>query len=1006
MRISIYHLILVFSLFSYHCIGQSENYFQQALTYDLDATIDDKDHSLSADFKINYTNNSGQALSYIIIHLWANAYSDKSSDFTKQLVDLGDRSFYFAKPDQMGGYQNIFFVSEGDTLSFENWEGKPDVIKLNLPKILPTGKTITITGDYRLRIPESFSRMGRGDSSYQISQWYPKPAVFDHNGWHPMPYLQFGEYYSEFAQYSVRITCPADYVVAATGRLRTKKEREVLLAMAKDSTSYPSVQGMKTLHYTAENVHDFAFFMDKRWLVEKEELLIQDRPVEAWSFYTPRNKNDWKGSAFKVARAIEFLSEKVGAYPYPHATAVDGVLSVGGGMEYPMITLIGEVAGSKMLDQVIAHEVTHNWFYGILASNERRYPWMDEGPTSYYEKRYMDEFYPDDKKRGFLPTNHSGYTETELGYLLESRRAMDMPSDLHSEKYDELAYGISAYAKPQLALSLLEAYYTKERLDQAFKDYYDRFGFRHVQPEDLQQSLEQTLDDDLGWWFKGVIGSRGITDYCIHKVRSGEHGSDIQIRNKGSVAAPIILGNDKGEISVFPGIKHDTIISVKHDGESGTWEIDPGRKTLDAYDHNNVYRTNSLFSRLEPLSVKFVPGIPAREKSYLYMYPVTGWNQFDHWMTGVHISNMGLLPKKFSFQLTPLYSFTENELSGLGRMYYNHRVREGSLRNIQIGVEGRRFNHRDARGTDDVMSYSKVGPFITLKLMGDRKRQVHHDIHYRWENLWEEIPIYNDIGEYLGASDDERSRHYLSYQYGRHGGLHPQHLLVELEYGKYDVFRMERSNEYLRLGVTGEKDWFYGKLNKIKARAFVGVFLYNDARESNSINTSLARRSFGLTYEAHNDFYDEMFLGRTAQSGFLSRQVGLREGGFKTAFTPPERSNIANSNDWIASVNLIADLPGESIALSLFKPFLDLGYYSPQTPGGAEDPDPFLWSTGISLHLMSGVFQFHLPLLNSSNINDQLDLAGQDQLWKRISFTFSFQPNQFYHFLENTRLNF
>jgi len=993
----------------YQGLSQQQEYFQQKTDYNIQVNLDDQKHLLEVDLEMTYTNQSPQELSSIIMHLWANAYGDKGSDFGNQMNNFGNRSFYFAKEDELGGYQDVNFYIGDASLTYENFEGHVDIIKLKLPQILKSGESIRINCSYYLKIPANFSRLGRSIDSYQICQWFPKPAVFDHDGWHPFPYLHLGEFYSEFGNYKVEISIPSEYVVASTGQLKTESELIRYNEMAKLKSDYccPSRE-VKTLLFEAEGVHDFAFFLDKNWLIEKEVYRKDNNAdIDCWSFYRPDNKDAWEGSAKYVKNSIEFLSKHVGEYTYPQATAVDGDLSVGGGMEYPMVTIIGDVGEGKNVNNVIAHEVFHNWFYGMIASNERDFPFLDEGPTSYYEGRYMDHYYPQDStKNAILPTNHSERSESAMSYIFEARRGMDQPSNLHSNQYDEMGYGISAYTKPQSAFQLLEAYYSKGKVDQAFQLYYQKFANKHVGPYDLLKCLELVLDDDLNWWYDQVIGSSEISDYCIHHAKRNGDSITLTIKNNGKVASPIILGDDENNLYKVEGHTGKRKVTVHAKSKSESWTIDPNTKTLDLNNHNDTYFSHRLLPKIEPLKLRFLPGFPAKDKTDIYLYPVLGWNQYDHWMAGLHINNFGLLPRNWNYQLTPMYSFAENELSGHGKIYYNHFFRDKGRRMIQMGVESQKYNFKNVAETNDAMSYIRFSPFITFKWHGDRVKQIHHDLHFKAERVWEERAEY--IGsEFAGTKFEKFDRYYMAYQYGRHGALHPYHINTGLEYSNYQFDKDSPENQYVRFTASAEVDLYYNEHSRVFVRGFFGVFLYNDQRESNSINNGLTRRSLGLSYSNYIDFYEETFLGRNATDGLLSRQVALKEGGFKTAFTSPFASGIGSSNDFIASVNISADLPGEFLVWKLLQPFFDIGYFSDagSISKSPEFKDQLIWSSGLTLNLMSGIVQFHMPIFNSTNVNDALEMAGQKNPWERISFTLNLKPDKVYNILENTRFN-
>ncbi len=214
-----------------------------------------------------------------------------------------------------------------------------------------------------MKIPDGkFSRLGHTGQAYYITQWYPKPAVFDANGWHAMPYLTLGEFYSEFGSFDVTITLPANYVVGATGILAECRGSELHERTAAGYRAFgevanafpPSSAKTKTLCTSHRiNVHDFAWFADKRFIVRKSEVALptSGRTVTTWALFTPKNAKLWNDAVNYVNESVQFYSQWVGDYPYDACTAVDGTISAGGGMEYPMITIIGNMNTPKVLGQ-------------------------------------------------------------------------------------------------------------------------------------------------------------------------------------------------------------------------------------------------------------------------------------------------------------------------------------------------------------------------------------------------------------------------------------------------------------------------------------------------------------------------------------------------------------------------------------------------------------------------------------------------------------------------------
>ena len=239
-----------------------------------------------------------------------------------------------------------------------------------------------------------------------------------------------------------------------------------------------------------------------------------------------------------------------GDYPYNHCSAVDGTIAAGGGMEYPNITVIGQMGNPFLLEQVIMHEVGHNWFYGILASNERQHPWMDEGMNSFHELRYMRKKYPKyNTVNEILPKeiiklfNLKDYTNkqitAELIYFLNATTATDQPIELTSEKYTSLNYGGIVYSKTAIAFDYLMAYLGEEMMNKCMKTYFETWKFKHPYPKNVKNIFERVSGKDLSWFFDDLIKTTKKIDYSLEKIKKENNEIIVTIKNKGEINSPV-----------------------------------------------------------------------------------------------------------------------------------------------------------------------------------------------------------------------------------------------------------------------------------------------------------------------------------------------------------------------------------------------------------------------------------------------------------------------------------
>lgn len=993
-----------------------QNYFQQEVHYTIRAELDDRRHTLQAHIRMEYVNHAPEALTEIRMHLWANAYKNRSTAFCRQKLREGSSRFYFAPDSTFGFFENLDFRVNDRPLNWRYDPENPDIAVLDLPEPLPPGGRMVIETPFLLKIPASFSRLGHVGTSYQMTQWYPKPAVYDARGWHAMPYLDMGEFYSEFGSFDVQITLPDNYVVGATGVLQTasewafleKKEaetraeierREHLLSKGERMTSRgvlipPSSAGTKTLRFTAGNVHDFAWFADKRFFVLRDTArLASGRTVDCWAMFTGQQFDLWKKGAFYVRRAVEFYSQNVGDYPWPHATAVQSALSAGGGMEYPMITVIGYTDNGKSLDEVITHEVGHNWFYGILGSNERDHPWLDEGLNSYYEARYMKQHYvagggmSDFLPRWAFDPVRSGSVE-ENACLLLAREGADMPPDTHSDDFFTIAYGVQTYMKPAICLEWLERSLGKTRFDQTMQAYFQAWKFRHPYPEDLRAAW-QSAGVEADWFFEAMQTRRHF-DPALTRVHRTDTGFDLTVKNRGTLAAPYSISALRDGRPVltrwYPAPLEKTTVVHFPQVDADQFVLDYERAALDLNRHNNTRRVSSLLPGLEPLRVRALALAEQPDRTELGILPWVGWNNYDKTSLGLLLYNPPFPPRRFQYFLFPGYGLGSGHFTGMADVRYRIVPR------TTVGVSARTATYDHNRADDYRLRYYRLVPSLRFRL-GGGSPSFEHDLTLRTIIIGKEEPEFDVTGDFLKKKWQHATIHEARYEARQHALPNPYRLVAAVE-GQYFDNPFARKAYYLRTSLEWNQQFFYARERKVTARFFGGYFLFNSQRRRSVSRNILfgdgSRASFALNPQGFNDYrFDQVFFGRSNDEGFFSRQVSQTEGGFKTAFGAPYAQVIGNSNNFILALNLRADLPGR-LPLGLpLKPYFDIGYFDDATALGAGRPlsERLLWSGGFLLEFFKGSLEVYFPIASAKPLNDLYAETSGGNYLNRISWS-------------------
>lgn len=996
---SIASLILI--LFSNFLSAQS--YFQQEVNYTISVKLDDVKNELKADESIEYINNSPNTLTSIYMHLWPNAYKDHTTALAKQFLEDGNTKYYFAKDDEHGYIDQIDFKINGQPAKWELLKDSIDICKLFLNEPLKSGSKITITTPFHVKIPSGkFSRLGHIDQSYQITQWYPKPAVYDGNGWNYMPYLNQGEFYSEFGSFDVSITLPKNYVLGATGDLEDgEKEREWLNQKIKETEAITSFDSKdmafpksdsvtKTLRFKQSKVHDFAWFCDKRYHVLKGEVMTPhtNHKVTTWVMFTNDEGNLWKNSIAYMNDAIHYYSLWNGDYPYNNCTAVDGTISAGGGMEYPNITVIGSAQSAFELESVIMHEVGHNWFYGMLGSNERIHPWMDEGINSFNELRYIRTKYPDKKLvdvknsigKLFDLNRYKHKSEYELVYSLSAAKNDDQPIELPAYDYTELNYGGIVYSKTAIVFDYLMAYIGEKEMDKAMQQYFDEWKFKHPQPKDLRKIVEQSTGKNLGWFFDDLINSTKKLDYKIAFANKNPDGTwDIGVKNTGEINGPVFI----------QGIKNKKIVGeIIYDGFEGKQALNFPPADVDYFKidyledmpeinrNNNTIRTKGLFKKTEPLKLQFLGSIDNPDKTQLFWTPVAGWNNYNQFMFGLAFHNMTIPQKKFEFQLMPMYSHNTKDIAGYGKMIYNIFPKGNEFQRISLGVTGTRYAYSN-KPFD--MKFNKIAPELSIEFKkSDPRKQLKHVLRYRnisiikddYERSFEPVPpVYSRSTIYKNFND-------LSLIVTNNGAVNTFSMNTNYQQGD----GMDKISTTLNYSYK-----FQNKNKSFDIRLFAGSFINTTAADAGLYRFRLSGQ------RGYQDYlYDNIYLGRSETDGLLANQFTETDGGFK--FYSP----LGQTSKWIAAVNLKSSLGNAKIPLNLYA---DIG----TTENDGLVNEKVLFDAGVCISLPKNIFEIYFPMFISQDFQNYKDANGL-KYYETIRFILNLNLLNPFDFIRNFSL--
>jgi Peptidase family M1 domain len=922
------------------CYAQNK-YWQQQVNFTIDVSLNDVEHTLTGYEKIDYTNNSPDTIFFIWFHLWPNAFKNDKTAYSDQVLQNGSTDFYFSNAEKKGYINQLEFKQQGNVCATQEHPQHQDIIKVILPQPLPPNKSCKIETPFFVKLPYTFSRLGHVDQSYQITQWYPKPAVYDKEGWHEMAYLNQGEFYSEIGDYNVQITLPKNYLVASTGQLQNAEEEKILQERYYNKITYtpsdwkvknkkseskygspPSSKETKTISYSQKNIHDFAWFADKRFNIKKDTLTLQSgRIIDVFNYYFSSESNAWQNSMNYTKTAIQSKSKLVGEYPYDVVSVVEDASDKGGGMEYPTITLLSSGGSPEALASIIFHEVGHNWFYGILANNEKQHPWMDEGLNTYYDNRHSEENINQTSKNSapkFIKNRIPLQLEaTILQNIITAKR--DQPIATAASIFSENNYNYIPYTKAGDWVKLLATTMGEKIFDTAMHQYFLQWQFKHPSPIDFNTAMQNASDKNLDTIFS-----------LLHK---------------------------KGNLIPTKKIKKIRLTSF--------------------FNFNNTDKFN-----------------------YISIAPIIGFNFYDKLMLGALIHNYSLIPSKFQFFIAPLFAKASNQFNATGKMSYTNFLGKSNNK-IIYSIAGNSFSndkYTDSTNTNNYLQFFKIVPSVKIIFPNKNPRSlIEKYVQWKLFLIQEQGLIYKRDPvtqiENIEVVKTNRYINQLKLGISNARALYPYNGDLQIDQG----------DNFIRAGATGNYFFNYPKGGGLNLRMFVGKFFYTSPKTYiKQFQTDIYHLNLSGPKGYEDYTYSNYYVSRNQFREFTSQQMMERDGFFKVR-TDLLSNKVGKTDNWLAAVNLTTTIPKEINPLEILpfkipiKLFFDLGTYAEAWKKNANTAK-FLYDAGIQISLLKNILNVYVPLVYSRKVY-YLDYfkpnfsneTGIARLLKNITFTIDVQ---------------
>ena len=524
------YLLLVLMSCSVLSAQNNFKYWQQHVDYKMDVTVDVTSNTYSGTQKLIYTNNSPEALNVVFYHLYYNAFQP-GSEMDIRSITISDpdsrvdnRISKLQKDDY--GFMNVLSLNQNNVPVSFNVAGTVLEVQLNTP--IKSGESVVFDLVFEAQVPPVIRRAGKNSKenvALSMAQWYPKMAEYDFEGWHADPYIS-REFHGVWGDFDVKLTIDKNYTVGGTGYLQNPAE----VGHGYGQKTTKEKADVLTWHFVAPNVHDFTWAADPNFT--HDTLQVPDGPVLHFLYKNSldkKYKENWKELQPMASEIIQHYSKTVGEYPYKQYSIIQGG---DGGMEYGMCTLITGERPFESLVGVTAHEIGHTWFQFLLASNESRHPWLDEGFAE-YTCTFIENTLLGKENKDPLRGSYNRYIDLALS-------GMEQPMSTHADRFKyNSSYSTSTYRKGALLLAQLKYIIGKKDFDETLKRYFKDWAFKHPTPNDFIRCAEKTSGMELEWFLTDWTQTVNTIDYAIIDVNSLGSGVEINLERIGLMPMPV-----------------------------------------------------------------------------------------------------------------------------------------------------------------------------------------------------------------------------------------------------------------------------------------------------------------------------------------------------------------------------------------------------------------------------------------------------------------------------------
>ncbi len=915
--------------------------FSQNNYITIDAALDFTQKEIKIKQQIKYYNTAGIHLDTLYFHNWANSYKDKHTPLSKRLLEDYDKSLYFAN-DNKRGFSTISQISsQKDSVQWKTVKNKPDIIQVVLNKSLASRDSIVLSFTYTVKIPDAtFSHYGSNKNTFNLRYWYITPTVFDQH-WQLMSNLNMDDLYTGLSDYSINFTVPKGV------HLHTDLE------VIKTDNATKTIYNLK-----GQNRTDIELNID---LLNDFKTLRTDKI----NIITDLNKTvlNQETKTTILNREISFIEEYLGLYP--HKKLLISKIPYAKNPIYGLNQLpkfLNPFSGVFEWDIKMFKALTKKYIENTIITNRRNDAWLTDGIQTYLMIKYVEKYYPEMKAMGRI-SKIWGVKSYQLARLsfndkyafvnqFAMRKNLDQPLTTRADSLSTFNRKIINKYKAGIGLIYLDEYLQNKVIPESIKQFYIENNLKKTTSRQFEKIVLSKTDKELDWFFTDYLRTQKKIDYTIKKVVTKGDSIQVTIKNKRRFTAPIALYGMKNKSNIkfkkwLTGIDSTKTIKIA--------KGDFTRLSLNYENHYPEVNVNNNWKNLKPsllnrpVLLRFLKDIDNPYYNQVFYNFEYDYNYYDGLLLGATLTNKTLFKKKWIYKIIPTYGTTSKQLTGSFSLLFQHLPEDGPIYKVRSGIGGSMFHYAPN------LSYRTLRPFVGISFKRKSLRDVGgQGIFARY--------IYVDRETKPGTPQSESDNYgifNISYAFSKPDIINDLRYAFNFQLGK-DFSKFTIDYRYRKLTDTHRQYDF---------RAYFGTFIHN--------NTTSTYFNFAL--DRPTDYmFDYDFLGRSEKTGFLSQQIIIAEGGFKSKFENPY------ANQWMTSIN------GSVGIWRWIETYADAGLYK-----NKGSKPIFKYDSGIRLNFVHNFFEVYFPIQSSLGFE-----PTQAHYSSKIRFVITLSPRRIYNFVK------